>query len=428
MRRLAFIDLDLTLFDYTTIRRKATCTALRSMGFKRPTMALRYIDSALVEYGDILVELGFPNFRRAWNTREFFAIAILLHSNSRSHTLHKMLEQIHLQVTNAEQDTINGRQSPFSTRWKRRQLLLSGARDNSFERLPQEVKDMLESDKSFRLIENAVFVFNEYLYKNMHEYSGAKEVEDKFDECGFEFYVVSEGDPKIQKEKLSLLPTGTRTLRSFVSGECCRSEELLELLWNVAISREDCYSNTIASDRTFSALGVVYDEVFEYSIKTPAFFRKVLQTLLLPVEKQEDFFHGFRWLSPADVDVSDSVSLLAVGDRYEKDLLPAIQAFESIITIRLRMGKYRATYSNEMLKKLTLPKPSATIRSLLEVIRIISTLDELPLIPKGKISMPSSDLHACSKINSAIDLLCERVQGMSLNLLESLGGLRSTTQ
>ena len=106
MRRLVFIDLDLTLFDYTTIRKKATCAALRAIGFKNTAIALRYIDSVLIEYGDILVELGFPNFCRVWNARELFAIAILLNSNSQSHTLHKMLNQIRLQVPDIEQNIL----------------------------------------------------------------------------------------------------------------------------------------------------------------------------------------------------------------------------------------------------------------------------------------------------------------------------------
>lgn len=428
MRRLVFIDLDLTLFDYTTIRRRATCIALRAMGFKQPTMAFRYIDSALVEYGDILVELGFPNFRRAWNTREFFAIAILMNRNSRSHELLKMLQQIQRLAPNAEQNTINRRPSAFLTRWKRRRLLITGDRDNSIGRLPREVNDLLEDDKSRRLIENAVFVFNEYLCKNMHEYSGAKEVADKFDECGFEFYAVSEGDPKVQKEKLSLLPTGSRALGSFVSGECSRSEELLEQLWNVTISREDGFKNTIASDRTFSALSLLYDEVFEYSIKTPTFFRKVLQTLLLPKEKQTDFFHELRWLTHADVDASEFVSLMIIGDRYEKDLLPAVQAFGTVTTIRINIGKYRETYSIETLKKLGLPKPTANVRSLKEVIRIVSALGELPSIPKEKINVLSNGLHPRIEIDSMINVLHENFPGMPTGLLDLLNGLRSTKQ
>jgi hypothetical protein len=428
MRRLAFIDLDLTLFDYTTIRRKATCTALQAMGFKQPTMALRYIDSVLIEYGDILVELGFPNFRRAWNTRELFAIAILMNRNSRSHELLKILQQIQLWVPNTEQYTINRRQSSFLTRWERRRLLLTGARDNSIGRLPQEVSDLFEDDKSRRIIDNAVIVFNEYIRKNMHEYSGAKEVADKFDESGFEFYVVSEGDPKVQKEKLSLLPTGSRALGSFVSGECSLSEELLEQLWNIAISREDRFKNTITGDRIFSALSILYDKVFEYSIKTPTFFRKVLQTLLLPLEKQTEFFLKLGWLSHADVKASESVSLIIIGDRYEKDLLPAIQAFGAVTTIRLHLGKYRETYSIEALKNLGLPKPTANVRSLREIIRIVSALGELPLIPTEKIDMLYNGLHPRVEIDSMINVLHEKVPGIPKGLLESLNGLRSTKQ
>lgn len=118
---------------------------------------------------------------------------------------------------------------------------------------------------------------------------------------------------------------------------------------------------------------------------------------------------------------------MIIGDRYEKDLLPAIQAFGAITTIRLHLGKYHETYGIEALKKLGLPKPTANARSLREVILIVSALGELPLIPTGKISMPNV-MYPRIEIDSVINFLYNNVPDMPKDLLESLNGLRSTKQ
>jgi phosphoglycolate phosphatase-like HAD superfamily hydrolase len=385
MRRLAFIDLDLTLFDYTSVRRHATASALEALGVDRQVEIAKFIEFVAGPLGHVLEDLGFPNFRREWKAKELFALVLwLAESPAREGRLSRLLARnVSSGVT-------------FMERWKRRQALLAGARRVGCAGLSAEVQEFLQGARTSRLIENAIRVFEEYLRLNMKEFPGAGGALNRLAEQGFESYVVSEGDERIQKEKLSLLSTDSRVMRSFITGECCRSELLLADLWDIAVAVDDTESDVAR------AVAVLYDVVLEYSLKTETFFRKVLQTLLLPPSLWDEFFRGFGWLSAGDIQNVDDVGLLLVGDRYEKDLLPALRAFESVIAVRLEFGKYRSHYDDVKLKELGLPVPALTVHSLSRIPKFISSIEVLPAIGKERIGAPPLSSQEVRAIRAAV--------------------------
>lgn len=391
MRRLAFLDLDLTLFDYTTVRREATALALEAMGIADIANAAEFIDAFLVPNGDILTELELPNFRRAWKAPELFA---LVYAIAQDGALQEHLARI---VPALEDDR------SFAGRLRRRQLVLQEAERTGIHDLAGRVRTIL-GVKSL-VIKNALDVFDEYLWSHVDELPGAGALLDTLEGRGFESYVVSEGDEQIQLGKIELLTSGTRLMGNFITGACCRSDELLAQLWTVGVETGDA--------EVRAAAGALYDAVLPYSMKTSTFFRKLLQTLLLPVEAQADFFREFGWLSAEQIAAAPDVSLLVIGDRYDKDLLPAFDAFGNAAGIRVRFGKYSAQYERPR------PAPLATVSTLREVAYTVARLDNLPAIDKARIVAPSHE----QTLAHAVGVIRPHVSAATAASLERLRGV-----
>src|SRR6266566_9510234 len=163
MIKLAFLDLDLTLFDYSAAREGATMVALQAMGFVRNLApAIDMMNSLLVPYGDSLVDLGLPNLRREWKAPELFAILAALgrpdHTESKANILEKFLEEI------ATAPSLDPSISPsFRRRRENLRLLREAATVTQMDVLIREINHIIESDKQRQQIDAAVSAFNAYL-------------------------------------------------------------------------------------------------------------------------------------------------------------------------------------------------------------------------------------------------------------------------
>ena len=396
-RRLAFVDLDLTLFDYTTVRAEATNLALEAMGIADTGKAADFIDSVLVPNGDVLTELELPNFRRAWKAPELFA---LVYAMARDGAVQEHLAR--LVPSPAETDR------SFEGRLRRRKIVLEEARRLGIHDIAARVRAILESDA--QSIERALSVFDQYLWSHVHELPGAGELLDTLEARGFESYVVSEGDEQIQQGKIELLASGERLMGNFITGACCRSDELLAQLWSLGVEIADVRD----------AAGVLYDAVLPYAIKTSTFFRKLLQTLLLPPEEQGDFFREFRWLTAEQIASKPKVVLVVIGDRYDKDVLPAVQAFGNAAGIRVTFGKYSAMYDRATLEKMGLPAPAATVGTLREAADTFRSWDVVPSVDKARIVAPPCPASQQRRIENAIDRLRGHVSAATTAALERL--------
>lgn len=404
MRRLAFIDLDLTLFDYTATRRHATAAALQAMGLKRPAPLGRFIETVVGRHGDVLQDLGFPNFRRKWFALELFALAYLI--DTRPELAEGFRRMLASQFPSG---------MTFRDRWDRRALLQRRARKTGLLDLAGRVGELLHDAEVRRRIDDAVVTFDEFLAREMRELPGADRLLDDLEGAGFESYVVTEGDEDIQKGKLSRLSAGERVGRVFVTAECCRSGMLVDDLWQLTAGGGE------REGRTVDALEVLHDFILDFAVKTPPFFRKVVQTLLLPRARWDEFYRGFRWLAGEELAAAGEVGLLLVGDRYEKDLLPALRAFETVGTIRLEMGKYRSTYRKEALEELGLPQPSATVRSLNGARKVLSRMGAVPPIDRARMQAPPLPSAEIETLSAAVALVEGRLPAESAEQLGDLG-------
>jgi len=398
MIKLAFLDLDLTLFDYSAAREGATMVALQAMGFVRNLApAIDMMNSLLVPYGDSLVDLGLPNLRREWKAPELFAILAALgrpdHTESKANILEKFLEEI------ATAPSLDPSISPsFRRRRENLRLLREAATVTQMDVLIREINHIIESDKQRQQIDAAVSAFNAYLNTEVSPNEGVFELFEGLKAQGFEVFIVSEGDEQIQKEKISILNLAGYIDGAYISSSCCQSERLISWLWkNSASLEEKC--------RLIRAIEVLYDEALQFANKTSSFFRKVLHTVLLPRSSRRQFYCKFQWLREIDCLEQGAIHVLLFGDRYEKDLYPGLQAFKRAITIRLLSGKYGRTYQSSFLIRSGLPIPGATVSSVSEAAAYIKNLGSLDGQSTSSISAPSADSRRIQAFEQALDVI-----------------------
>jgi phosphoglycolate phosphatase-like HAD superfamily hydrolase len=419
LRSLAFLDLDLTLFNYTSAREGATRAALLAMDAKSDiTGALHLLNTILVPYGDLLVNLGLPNFRREWGAPELFALIEVVsnkgHQRNDAVKLRKILKSI-----DRRNQTSQNLAGNFWSRL-RGHLMLNQSLEQSFVRaLLSEMKRWLETPTLQRRINDAIAAFDEHLIENAALFDGVDELFEALIEHGYEIYVVSEGEEEIQKRKTSLLGLNNRTHGIFVSSECCRSERLLRWLWDTGLDANASGRDALSNDRV-QAVAVVYDEVFRYSVKTEALFRKVLHTILLPQSSWLDFYGRFGWLKEA---ARNDVRILLFGDRYDKDLCPGIEAFGNVVSIRLLSGKYKHTYTAELLSKWGLPHPTATVKSVRYAAELIRTMPSEAEMKASLVSVPPADADRVRRFYGSLRVIQESFDEVPAWIADSLEGL-----
>jgi FMN phosphatase YigB (HAD superfamily) len=398
MRRLAFLDLDLTLFDYTAAREGATTFALQAMGAVRNvTPAIAMMNSLLVPYGDSLVDLGLPNLRREWKAPELFAIFAAIGSpeqtNSKATRPERFLDEI---ATAPSLDPSIG--PSFRRRRHNLRLLQEAATATQMDIFIREIGDMIQSDKQRHKIDAAVSAFNEYLHTEVAPNEGVFELFESLNAHGFEAFIVSEGDEQIQKEKISILNLAGYVEGAYISSSCCQSERLLGWLWSHSASLEE-------RDTLTRAIELLYDEALQFANKTPSFFRKVLHTVLLPRSSRRQFYCQFEWLSEIDCLDQGAIHVLLFGDRYEKDLYPGLEAFRQAVTIRLLSGKYGGTYQSSFLIRSGLPIPGATVSSVSEAAAYINNLGSLDGQLTSSILAPPADSSRIQALELALDVI-----------------------
>jgi len=427
MRSLAFLDLDLTLFDYTLARKEATLAALRRLGTERdPAELYDLVEKTLIPYGHLLTHWGMPDFRRAWRSSRLFAFLMVL---SESGTFRRDCAHIREYLAGIERphDPADEFPGSFAARYRHYQRLLATSRHTVLNSRLQETQSRLRDQCFKQRVSAAIAAFDRRFRENTHLRDGVDDLFASLREQGFEIYIVSEGDEDIQGGKVNVLGLGQSVDWVFVSSACGRSERLLDWLWGVA---QACHPVRASATAELSAVRVLYDEVLQYALKSPTLFRKVAHSALVPSRRRSSFYRRFGWLDIADCGQQGPVRILMLGDRYDKDLYPAMQAFDEVISILLRAGKYRDTHPAHKLQASKAPSPTATVASLFEaaafirshagVGRSVSSSVRVPREREKRIQRAQRSLKVlqCSMIvepNSSLDLL----KGLPLAMLGS---------
>jgi len=313
-RKVVLVDLDLTLFDYSNIRKRAARRVISSMSLNVPIEKAFDLYEWIVEHSRSFQAIGFQDFRHFWNSPQLYGVLVSL-SKIDNHSLSKFCKEI---------EEIEDEAAELKGNDKLRKLELARTKPEIRRFLNQMQK--IENDQSIRkIIGNALKNFN-ILTAKMPLFEDAEDFLRSLHNAGIEQYIVTEGKKRIQMEKFRKL--GLQRL-------------------------------------------IDPNKVLVVVEKKPSSFFKVLVAIQNCPDSPRKYLEECERRKNMNIQ-GRSIKLAVIGDRYDKDVAPLKELFgDNVITIRLLCGKYFNKYSIKELKMKGLPLPSLMTKNLSEAKRFL---------------------------------------------------------
>jgi FMN phosphatase YigB (HAD superfamily) len=385
--QVILVDLDHTLIDHElTLQVVAQELNARFAG-STDTSDFGDVYLGLLKHWDLLCRLGLPNFRRNWLHPEIIGSVLAICRREVAPDIHP--DWVSLLENNSkreEKDLVH-----FRMRLSEKTASLFAER--AFR---QEVERFIEHVESLDTLFPLCYGAESFLAR-------AKEV-------GAIVYIVTEGDRKVQERKFRHLQlqrwvpyrrfittddlchppqlTELRALlkiieRKLLLNECSfplpsqpisklvkRNISLHEELRH-ALNRVPFLDQVAMLERLHQAVsGLVYFLSGARLKAHPSFFRFLLHSIWRdPLDPQK----GFKMVFENTPLPAREVKLSVAGDRYDVDLYPVIALFgPTAITVRIRRGKYRDTYTSEQLECLNAPLPTFSCNNLDEATKYLT--------------------------------------------------------
>ncbi len=310
-RRVVLLDLDLTLFDYSSIRNETAKKVISSLNLSMTDSNALNLYEWIVNHAKAFRAIGFPDFRRFWNSPQLYRALMALSEMDKSSLL-----RFYAEIEELEDATVH----------------VQGGNENEGLEISQfkyETKEFLEINERIRkeksqtkIIRRAVREFDALTVK-IPLYSDAEDFIKSLHYAGIEQYVVTEGAQEVQMEKFGKL----------------NLQRLIGVDKALVVGQKN--SNTIL---------------------------RVLKTIQDHPDNPRIHFEEYSNHKKSVSIQTETIKLGVVGDRYEKDIAPFIELFgKDVITVRLLCGKYAHEYTTEYLRRKKLPLPSLVTSNLLDV-------------------------------------------------------------
>ncbi|HEV2991821.1 MAG TPA: 2-phospho-L-lactate transferase CofD family protein, partial [Candidatus Angelobacter sp.] len=260
-RLVAFLDLDATLFDYSKVRIDATAAALRGMVSNPEGIGHDLFELLRYSLTDLLVNLGFHDLRRTWDSPEVLLFACMLDSEFSRAALVALSELSQESVSSEDDVSLAHR-------------ILSFQRARKIRR---EARAVFDSVAELRLRWNSQLadrsrVFREYVESSANLAPGARELITQLKDARAELHVVSEGDSAIQRFKFNSLGLAELFQTCVVTDVTCGVLSILDELFQLFKDTE--------IQQVPSFVIELYDVLAPYTIKSPAFFSKLLHSIV----------------------------------------------------------------------------------------------------------------------------------------------------
>ena len=330
-QKVVFIDLDLTLFDYTISRQHAAIHALRELPLR--TKGKLYNNySQIVEHWRGFLILGFPNLRRLWNDESLYFLTFLFTTNffdSQKDDFFKLLDDLEACKTKEEIELL-----------KR----LNSALIVSFF----DVYHSIQLDS--KLKEKVLRAYQKFEEKTsrLEPFPGARDLLSMIvNHKGYQLYIVTEGDAEIQWEKIeklgfqdlvnsnNLLTTdGLANPKNIMAGFYDIEEKLMP-------DKMQNY-NVQAIQFQLDALRYLRNLFQLFNHKKQRHFYGYALHIVIKRMLGEATVDEFPGISSIEWDTLPSIKIATLGDRYYNDIEPLIDIFstEMILSIQMLYGKY----------------------------------------------------------------------------------------
>lgn len=320
-RRVLLLDLDLTLFDYSTTRRKAAERAVSSLSLNVSGKEVLELYKEVERHSRGFEAIGFPNFKQLWNSPRLYAVLMALASMDK-----RWLSQFFAKIQEFEEKIGKLEERIWDDKKEKQEQIVQEVKrfETWFKKskLPDKLKELADDKSAQEGIQTAVKEF-ERLTTPMSLFDNVEYLIRSLHAVGIEHYIVTEGNEKIQMEKVRKL------------GLC----KLIEPQRVLVV-------NSKTSSSFFQVL-----EAIQNSPNHPKSYLRKRRTTTRPAVGKKRL----------------PIKLAIIGDRYDKDIAPLIELFgNNVIAIRLVFGKYAKEYSLKYLRRNNLPLPSLVTSDLSE--------------------------------------------------------------
>jgi len=321
---VVLFDLDATLFDYVKLRLRATSAALEGIITSPEAISRELLGLLRPPLTDILAVLGeFPDLRREWDSKEVLALGCLLNEASSRQDLLDLANATTKLDASEEDVSLRSRveryqyasqlrELPMGTRFLKALTLVRERWGQSF---PKHVQ-----------------VFREYVSHNAILAEGARALISDLMDLNVEIHVVSEGDSAIQMFKFYSLGLEELAHTCVVTDATCSVTPILNELFTL-------YRDSKSLPEEVEQL---YDQLAPYTVKSPAFFSKLLHALADPSGGGlQDRVQSAHFLTKGEWQSGSAFRVVMIGDRYRKDLEPLLRVCSSgVKAYRLLTGRY----------------------------------------------------------------------------------------
>lgn len=324
-RPVVLFDLDATLFDYPQLRKDATTRALEGIVSDPARISRDLFELLRYPLVNALVGLGFSDLRRGWDSPEVLVFALLLDNPDGRATLLELTEMSRAGGTSEEDISFAGRILSY-------QRAAHLRAKTSVQALLRRVDDLRQHLGS--TLEERALTFRRYVESNASLVPGATDlITDSFD-AGAEIHVVSEGDFAVQRFKFDSLKLKDLVSTCIVTDVTCGVGGLLDELF--------LFYKDFPIEHIAPAVAEIYDQLAPLTIKSPAFYTKLLHALRDSASGNlQDRIKSPRFLTPAEWESGLAYCLIMIGDRYRKDLEPLLQVCSSgLQSFRVVTGRY----------------------------------------------------------------------------------------
>jgi uncharacterized cofD-like protein len=338
---LIMFDLDDTLFDYFQLRINATASVIEGLVTDPHAVSLELAQILRPPFTDILTSLGLPDLRKQWDSSEIIAFAYLLSDPSNRELIMQVGTALDKDFSSEGDYSFSDRLRTyrFSSRWQKSPPALKLIREIA------HVRNCYGSDLSERSRR-----FRNFISENAALSPGAMELIAEVRASGFQVHLVSEGDTTVQTFKFVSLGL------SDLMDSCVVTDATL----SVASVLDELFMRFRDADETPQCIGVLFDQLVPFTVKSRAFFSKLIHALVDPgLTTLRDHLMSPRYLTVEEWGSTQPHCAVMVGDRYRKDLEPLLQLGPSgVYAYRVLSKRYRHEDPNHEILDALRPFPT----------------------------------------------------------------------
>ncbi len=328
-QKLIFVDLDLTLFDYTIARKNASIAALQELRLDSPEKSYE-LYSEIAEHWRAFLMLGFPNLRRQWNDQSIYLLMIVLltaYTNSQREIFFEFLDKLEAYQDINQVNALNAENSEAVD------YFLNAYSEAKANRETQE-----KVHRAYHTFENETATLRPFPFaRNLLSAFLSKK--------NYHSFVVTEGDWEIQWAKVQKLGfSDLINVDNFlVTDGLAKPRQLLALF--------DETRNTLSNADNFR------DPSIQLKLEAIDYLEQQFE---LFNSKQLKHFYGhaihiavkqiigeysdteFPNVTNEEWRSLPKIKLATLGDRYFNDIKPLLDIFGSkkLLSIRMLYGKY----------------------------------------------------------------------------------------